>query len=200
MIDLGTFLQSLGPAIEIAKRVASKDETLQLVNVLAQSRLLASDNAELQGRVIELERKLQFQGTLRYERNVYRSDDPRDPGPFCPACWDGKKTAVHLIDRNTASANHFKCEVCDKYFDASGERRSDRTRPRGRRRPAGLPAFVRDRRGRLPLSPRVRARRGINVGEENGHTDIVAPRARSMRLTFAVRAPRRFEVALRFDA
>jgi hypothetical protein len=118
MFDITTFLQSIGPATEIAKRMESPEEKHGLLDALFQARLLVVENTELRARVEDLEGKLRFKQTIRFERNAFWSDNPEDPGPFCGPCWDGKRLGVHLIDVDGARRS-FACKFCGKTFEVS---------------------------------------------------------------------------------
>lgn len=106
-----TFQQLLAPARQAAMRAVGDDDRQSLLDFIARAQITLSERDEMKGRVAELEEQLRFKGTLRFQRNVMESDDPNDPGPFCPGCWDGPRKAVHLIDR-WGNGGYYTCPVC----------------------------------------------------------------------------------------
>jgi hypothetical protein len=107
------FTDIAGAAMSTIQGLASLEEKHTLLQLLNEAHALRAKNHELQDMVLDLQRKLAFQGTLRFDRNVYWSGEDRSP--FCSGCWDGSRKAVRL-SRFMNDADRFRCPVCDKTY------------------------------------------------------------------------------------
>jgi len=56
---------------------------------------LTRDKRRAEDKVEELERALKFKGGLKF-RDPYLWLDG-DPAPYCPACWESKRIATHVV-------------------------------------------------------------------------------------------------------
>jgi hypothetical protein len=55
---------------------------------------LSRDKRRAEERIEELERALRFRQELTFKSPFYYVGE--DPAPYCPGCWDSRRTAVHL--------------------------------------------------------------------------------------------------------
>src|SRR5713226_6997733 len=79
---------------EFVKKYNDIDLNRRILNLENEVLDLSRDKRRAEQRVEELERALKFQQALTFKPPFYYSAD--DPNPYCPACWDSKRTAVHL--------------------------------------------------------------------------------------------------------
>ena len=56
---------------------------------------LTRDKRRAEDKVEELQKALTFKGGLKFKDPYYYLEG--DPSPYCPACWDGKRVAVHIV-------------------------------------------------------------------------------------------------------
>ena len=62
-----------------------------------------------------LERQQELRDELEFDENVYwrRDEDRSRKAPFCPACFDGKATAVRMQHNSEKYSDDFyECPVC----------------------------------------------------------------------------------------
>jgi len=72
---------------------------------------LTRDKRRSQDRVAELEHALKFSKELEFRDKFYWASG--DPHPYCPACWDKNRQAIHLTDtRLPGYGDHKQCPVC----------------------------------------------------------------------------------------
>ena len=99
---------------------AAKDEAERLENqpmlqcVLSLSSLAVeavAENMDLRLKVQELTEQLNKRATMTFRDKVYWSDDPRDPGPFCPTCWKKDNKAIPI--REDIHLHAMYCSSCE---------------------------------------------------------------------------------------
>jgi hypothetical protein len=94
-----------------------------------RSRILGiqTDNDDLRLEVQALRDKLRFKCVLvrHTDDGALWDEGATDPGPYCTACWDGKREAIRL---NVTIASSL-CPVCDQYYEVSDETRAKRGFP-----------------------------------------------------------------------
>ncbi len=87
------------------KIVALEDEVLELTR----------DKRRLENRMEEQERALKFQGELTFREPFYFL--PGDKTPYCAACWESKRLAVHVADSwDPVRYNHRECPTCHHHY------------------------------------------------------------------------------------
>ena len=74
-----------------------------------------NEKLRLEREVRELKEKLEFDGKLSFKNNVLWSDDPNDRGPYCNACWEGDKKAIHL--HRLLAHDNYQCSRCKVEYD-----------------------------------------------------------------------------------
>ena len=76
---------------------------------------LVEDNRKFHTENEDLRNKLQLREKMTFKEPFYYQDG--DKTPFCPACWELKNSAIHLIFQfNRADAVRWDCKVCQNIF------------------------------------------------------------------------------------
>ncbi len=92
------------------------DLQMAMLEILGKQQDLTLQNAELQGRIKELEAEAALGRELSFDGRVYWRTRPgtnASEGPFCPTCFDGEKKLVHLLP-TARDAGHY-CNVCSRF-------------------------------------------------------------------------------------
>jgi hypothetical protein len=104
--------ESVQQARGLVEMITDPDVKRKYLDVLDWSLAISTRNRELEEENADLKKNLEFKAKLTHTNNVYRSEDPKDPGPFCVPCWDSRRQAVHLS--TTTSADYYRCDACGK--------------------------------------------------------------------------------------
>jgi len=103
--DLAEFVRRFND-IELNRRILNLEQ-----DVIDLSR----DRRRLEDRLEELERALRFKESLSYKAPFYWLEG--DSTPFCPACWDSKRTATHVTrDLVPGFGPRLVCAVCKNNY------------------------------------------------------------------------------------
>jgi hypothetical protein len=79
-----------------------------IMELLEKNKQLTADIEELQGK-LDLTAKMTFKQPFYYQEG--------DETPFCPACWEGHKKAIHLfVGVTTNSKTRSDCPSCKYQF------------------------------------------------------------------------------------
>ncbi len=91
--------------VELIKKGATVEAQEKIMELREAALALQEENAELKGKVNELEDKLRIKGNLEYSKSIYwlwKEDDAGDntikDGPFCQCCYDGGQKLIRLQD------------------------------------------------------------------------------------------------------
>lgn len=129
MVEVSTITATLGAAITALKEIGkvaekTKDRELnRLVLELQQSMMtantqllgLATENQQLQGRILTLEHIGEIEKELVYRDSVYwRQRNGGADGPYCQVCWDDAKKLIRL--NPGATAGTYGCGVCKESY------------------------------------------------------------------------------------
>jgi hypothetical protein len=117
MPDIGTAtaaVRLLKEVIQLAKESNNaelKDKVSELQNLIFD---LTTENRDLRERAAEIEHANDISKEMVYESGLYwRVKDGKRDGPFCPACWDDRRKAVHLPSLGFGGHT---CAVCHGHF------------------------------------------------------------------------------------
>lgn len=76
---------------------------------------IVEENRNLNIENEELKKKLKFSHLMSFKEPFYYQEN--DKTPFCPACWELKNLAIHLIFVfNNEDAIRWDCKVCRNTF------------------------------------------------------------------------------------
>ncbi len=94
---------------------------------------MVEENRNLRAKVEELQQTLQLKEKMVFKQPFYYQNG--DATPYCPACWELKNSAIHLIFQfNRPDAIRWDCKVCQNVFmdkkDHSVERPQNFEMPR----------------------------------------------------------------------
>jgi hypothetical protein len=83
----------------------------QILNLQSEVMGLVEQNTKLRASISELEMQLQLSAELIFRANAYWLTSGE--GPFCSACWDSKKQAVHM--HAGPDRDYYECPVCKSF-------------------------------------------------------------------------------------
>ncbi len=92
-MPLSVTYQMIRDAAGAAKAEAEKLKNQPLLAAIIQLQGFAF---ELQAENETLRRERDREASLTFQDGVYWSDDPRNPGPFCPTCWGRERKLIPL--------------------------------------------------------------------------------------------------------
>lgn len=79
---------------------------------------LTRDKRRAEDKIQELERALKFSKQLKFKAPFYWLDG--DNHPYCPACWEFKRLAIHVTDTwDPVRYNHKECPSCKHHYVTS---------------------------------------------------------------------------------
>jgi hypothetical protein len=77
---------------------------------------LTRDKRRAEERVEELTHALRFKTQLTFKDPYYWIDG--DPNPYCPACWDTKRVAAHIVTiKEPMHYDKQQCPSCKHFYD-----------------------------------------------------------------------------------
>lgn len=92
--------------LELYKRVL--DLHSDIIGLVEQNNKLRDENKALK-ETVTLAKKMEHKPPFFYQEG--------DPHPFCPACWEGDKKAVHLIySHEEETCIRWDCRTCKQTF------------------------------------------------------------------------------------
>ena len=115
-------VENMKDVADLVKKYNDIELNRRILNLENEVLDLSRDKRRAEQRVEELERALKFQQALMFKPPFYYLGD--DPNPYCPACWDSKRIAVHLHhDREPMGVGDGKrCPACKHFYLARGNR------------------------------------------------------------------------------
>lgn len=123
MKDIADLIKKAGDIDLYRKIVESEGEVIELTR----------QKRQLEERVIELEKTLALQKQMRFTEPFYYQEG--DKTPYCPACWESNKKAIHVeFVFDNSERTRWDCPVCKhEYLIEKDQGRA----PRGRPGPSG---------------------------------------------------------------
>ena len=98
-------IQTIGKMLQKAGNIELYEKLLAYYE---NSIKIAEENNNLREKIKKLEKELEIKGQLRFENDIYwLEEEGEKEGPFCPRCYDGKKTLMHLVQ--AGSPDFYKC-------------------------------------------------------------------------------------------
>ena len=96
---------------DLVKKLGDVELYRKIVELEAEIIELTRHNNTLEIRVQELTSTLTVSQSLTFKEPFYYLEN--DQVPFCPKCWEGDKTAIHLFHKGTFEGEtHFNCAHC----------------------------------------------------------------------------------------
>ena len=120
---LSVTYQMIRDAAATAKAEAEKLKNQPLLGAIIELQGFAF---ELQAENEELKRERDQRASMTFRDGAYWSDNPRNPGPFCPTCWgrDGKAVPIHTTYGSLTRYCH-ACETSVHMNPGSGMQQDD---------------------------------------------------------------------------
>jgi hypothetical protein len=104
MKEIGDLIKKAGD-IELYRRI---------VKLEGEVTDLTRDKRRAEEKIEELERTLKFSKELKFKAPFYFADG--DATPYCPACWESKKMAIHVAVHEQYM--HLRqCPACKHAYD-----------------------------------------------------------------------------------
>jgi regulator of replication initiation timing len=110
-----SLLDSINTLLEILYNVGNIKLYEKLKNIQKDALELVEENEKLKEENRELKEKLQVQGSLIFEGNLYWliKQDNKKEGPFCSKCWDENEKLIRLHSDGV----DYNCPVCKTHID-----------------------------------------------------------------------------------
>lgn len=104
-----------GEIVDLIKKGSTLEAQEKIMELREAVVALEEDNSNLRRQVRELEEKLSFQESLRFESPFYYAQD--DSVPYCPRCWEVDRKAVHLPPPSQVMAGtRYDCVECKTMY------------------------------------------------------------------------------------
>jgi hypothetical protein len=109
-------------AVEHVKEVADLirkfndiDLNRRILNLETEVIDLTRDKRRADERIEVLEKTLKLQKELKFKAPFYWSEG--DATPHCPACWEARLVAVHVVNSAVVGGHrHLRCPACKESF------------------------------------------------------------------------------------
>ncbi|MBR4127820.1 MAG: hypothetical protein IKR09_09635 [Alphaproteobacteria bacterium] len=115
MIETTKIMDTIKKLSEFAERVKDIDARTAVLDLKEEILSLREENLKLREQLIEKEKF-----NMKFEESVYWNikENGEKEGPFCSACWDKDKKAIHL---SPGAYSSLICPVC-KTIIPTGEK------------------------------------------------------------------------------
>jgi regulator of replication initiation timing len=122
--------------LDNAKQVAKAVEEIHNLELYQRVLSLHSDiielveeNNHLRAEKQDLTVKLELQGKMVFDPPFYFQSG--DNAPYCSACWEAKKQAIHVVNRLEEYGNvRWECPICRHIFDVESNKPAPQHFPR----------------------------------------------------------------------
>jgi hypothetical protein len=113
MKDVADLVQKLGD-IELYRKILALEIEVREVN---------RDKMRAEDRVQELEKTLKLKGELKFKDPYWWLEG--DPTPYCPACWESKQIAAHVVTmKEIGRYDKQQCASCKHVYNDGVRARS----------------------------------------------------------------------------
>ena len=110
-------LENMKEIADLIKRAGDIDLYRKIVESEGEIIDLTRQNRHLEERIRELERTVALQKAMEFDEPFYRREG--DKTPYCPACWEANRLAVHLTYMwKTSSGPRWDCPNCKHTYIA----------------------------------------------------------------------------------
>lgn len=116
-------IENMKEVADLVQKVGDIDLNRKIVNLEGEVLSLTREKRHLEVRVDELERELRLKKELVFKEPFYYLTG--DSTPYCPGCWEDKRTSVHLTfvgDYNLST--DWQCPVCKHRYEVSKRRKA----------------------------------------------------------------------------
>jgi hypothetical protein len=111
-----SMIEEVKEIADLIKKVGDADLYRRIVNLEAEVIELTRNNRHLGQKVEELQDSLKISKKLTFKDPYYWVEG--DPTPYCPACWDSKKLATHIVKITHPMLHHRKeCPCCKHVYE-----------------------------------------------------------------------------------
>lgn len=101
---------------ELIKKLGDVELYKKIVELEGEIIELTREKHSFEVRVEELQKVLQISKDMNFKEPFYYVEG--DNVPFCPKCWEGDSTSVHLFNRGVFSEGEtkFECHHCKSVY------------------------------------------------------------------------------------
>ena len=111
-------VENMKEVADLVKKVGDIDLNRKIVSLEGEVLDLTREKRHLEVRVEELEKTLNLKKNLAFKEPLYWLEG--DTTPYCPGCWEDKRSAVHLTFLDDYSdATRWQCPVCRHHYDVT---------------------------------------------------------------------------------
>jgi hypothetical protein len=104
-------LENMKEVAELVKKLGDIDLNRKIVNLEGEVLDLTRDKRRAEAKIEELEELLKTKQALKFKAPFFWSEG--DNTPFCPSCWEGRITAVHLfLNSDNSERTVWDCPNC----------------------------------------------------------------------------------------
>jgi hypothetical protein len=108
-------LENMKEVADLIKKAGDIDLYRKIVESEGEVMELTREKRMLEDRVSELEKLLALQKQMIFKPPFYWQEG--DETPYCPACWEARKTAVHLtFDFDNPRRTKWDCKSCQQTY------------------------------------------------------------------------------------
>lgn len=140
-------LDAINRALYAVENLKTAEAKQAMATVRMEGAKLAEENAVLRAEIKSLNEAVRLESVMELRHDVYwEQTATEEKGPYCPACWDGQRKPVRLLELDE---NRWICSVCNK----------TRFKPGGRERSSAAAAAASQARAmqnRMRWNPRMR--------------------------------------------
>lgn len=110
-------VQNMKEVADLVKKFNDIELNRRILNLENEVLDLSRDKRRAGEKVEELERALKFKGELQFRDPYYWREG--DPTPYCPACWDTKRMAAHIVRiKDPVRYDTVQCPSCKHVYNS----------------------------------------------------------------------------------
>lgn len=107
-------LDTIKDVVAVVQKADNIDLMKHVLALQTQIQEILEDNHALKNKNQELEKALQFSGSLTFEAPFYYAQE--DETPLCPRCWEVDRTAVHVVSIFKGKTDRWDCSQCKQMY------------------------------------------------------------------------------------
>lgn len=109
-------LDEMKEVADLVKKIGDIDLYRKISKLESEVLDLTREKRHAEERIEELERALKFNKELKFKPPFYFADG--DPTPYCAACWESKRMAVHVA-RHQQYIHLRQCPTCKHSYEGN---------------------------------------------------------------------------------
>ncbi len=109
-----SLIDNMKEVADLIKKVGDTELYRKIVELEGEVIELTHENHQLKKKVEDLERKLALQKQMIFKAPLYFQEG--DQTPYCPACWEEHRRAVHLVLQFRGERTRWDCPSCKQTY------------------------------------------------------------------------------------